>query len=312
LWIGLAISTAVATAAILAARKLLMDLSDPQPRARWTWRLGALRWPAAVVLWSILAVAAGVPLGNLVYKAGIVVATAADGVRVRSWSALKMVEQVAVVPAEFRADFWLSATTGVAAVAAALMMGIPLAWSMRFARGAPAFRLSVLAICMTIPGPLLGMAVIHLLNQPPGSLLAPLAPLYDTRFAPWLVQTVRVLPLATLILWPALASVPQAMLDLAATEGSGWWGRLGWVALPQRWAAVVATALVGLAVAVGEVAATVLVRPPLSGGREWVSVRIFQMLHYGMDDQAAAISLVMVIVIAAMTGIAAGLLTRKM
>jgi ABC-type Fe3+ transport system permease subunit len=206
---------------------------------------------------------------------------------------------------------WLSVTTGVAAVAAALVIGLPLAWSMRFARRAPAIRLALLGVCLTIPGPLLGIGVIHLLNRPPDSPLLFLGGLYDLGIGPWLVQTVRVLPLVTLVLWPALASVPQAMLDTAATEGSGWWGRLMRIAVPQRWAAVVAAGLVGLAVAVGEVAATVMVRPPLAGGREWISVRIFQMLHYGMDDQAAAISLVMVIGIAAMTGIAAGLLRRK-
>jgi ABC-type spermidine/putrescine transport system permease subunit II len=149
------------------------------------------------------------------------------------------------------------------------------------------------------------------LNQPADSPLAFLGTLYDSLFPPWLVQTVRVLPVVTLMLWPALASVPQSMLDTAATEGSGWWGRLLRIAVPQRWAAVLAASLVGLAVANGEVAATVLVRPPLAGGKEWISVRIFQMLHYGMDDRAAAISLVMVFGIAALTGIAAVLLARK-
>jgi iron(III) transport system permease protein len=311
LWIGLGLSTVVAVVAILAARKLFVDLADPQPRTPWLWRLHALRWPAAIVMWGVVLLVAGVPLGNQLYKVGINVTTAADGGRVRSWSLMKAIEQVAAAPVEFRADLLLSATTGVAAVAAALLVGIPLAWSLRFARGVPVFRLALLGVCLTIPGPLLGIGVIHLLNQSPDSPLAFLGLLYDSYFAPWLVQTVRVLPLVTLVLWPALASVPQAMLDTAATEGSGWWGRLWRIAVPQRWAAVVAAAFVGLAVAVGEVAATVMVRPPLYGGKEWIAVRVFQMLHYGMDDQTAAISLVMVFGIAAMTGIAALLLRRR-
>jgi iron(III) transport system permease protein len=118
------------------------------------------------------------------------------------------------------------------------------------------------------------------------------------------------LPLATLILWPALASVPQAMLDTAATEGSGWWGRLLRIALPQRWPAAAAAWLVGLAIAVGELAATVLLMQPLPGGTTAISVRIFQMLHYGVDDRVAAISLILVAGIAALTGIAAALLRR--
>jgi iron(III) transport system permease protein len=311
LWIGLALSTLVAVVAILAARKLFVDLADPQPRAPWMWRLHALRWPTALAMWGIMLLVAGVPLGNLLYKVGVNVTAMPDGERVRSWSVMKAAEQVAAAPGAFRADLLLSASTGVAAVAAALVIGIPLAWSLRFARGVPVLRLGLLGVCLTIPGPLLGIGVIHLLNQPVDSPLAVLGLLYDSFFAPWCVQTVRVLPLVTLVLWPALASVPQAMLDTAATEGSGWWGRLWRIAVPQRWAAVVAAAFVGLAVAVGEVAATVMVRPPLYGGKEWISVRVFQMLHYGMDDQAAAISLVMVFGIAAMTGIAAMLLREK-
>jgi iron(III) transport system permease protein len=311
LWIGLVLSTIVALAAVLAARKLLVDLTDPQHRAPWTWRLGRLRIPAALFLWNVMFVVAGVPLGNLFYKAGMHVTVEPDGGRVRSWSAMKVLERVATAPRENGPDVLLSGEIGVAAVVAALVIGIPLAWSMRLARGAPVGRLVLLAVCLTIPGPLLGIGVIHLLNRPENSPLAFIGSLYDTNFAPWLVQTVRVLPLATLILWPALASVPQAMLDTAATEGSGWWGRLLRIALPQRLAAVVAAAFVGLAVAIGELAATVLVRPPQYGGKEIISVRIFQNLHYGMDDRAAAISLVMVFGIAAMTGIAALLLRRR-
>jgi ABC-type Fe3+ transport system permease subunit len=251
---------------------------------------------------------AGIPLGNLVYKAGMH-ATLTNAGPVRSWSAAKVVERVAAAPAEFRGELWLSGRIGVAAATAALVVAIPLAWSMRHARRLPWLRLAFLAFCLTVPGPLLGVGLVRLLNRPADSPLSLVAWLYDTNFAPWLVQTVRALPLATLILWPALASVPQSMLDTAATDGSGWWGRLLRVALPQRWPAAAAAWLVGLAIAVGELAATVLVIPPQQSTA--ISVRIFQLLHYGVDDRVAAIGLVMVAGIAALTGIAATLLKQK-
>ncbi len=172
-------------------------------------------------------------------------------------------------------------------------------------------RIFVITLCLTIPGPVLGIITIRVLNRPPGSLFAPLASLYDSNFAPWLVQTVRAIPLATLILWPALASVPQVMLDTAATDGTGWWGRLLRIALPQRWPAVAAAWLVGFAVAIGELAATILVMPPQRGATA-LSIQIFQLLHYGVDDRVAAICLDTVFAIAAITGIAAALLKRRM
>jgi ABC-type Fe3+ transport system permease subunit len=258
----------------------------------------------------LVTMVAGGPIGNLLYKAGIEV-TMTVGSRVRSWSIVKVLKLVFVVaPLEYRSDLWLSTKLGVGTATAAVAAALPLAWGMRHARGTPWVRLTALATCMTVPGPLLGVALIRLLNQPADSPLAFLGALYDSNFAPWLAQTIRALPLATLIVWPALASVPQAMLDLAATEGSGWWGQLLRVALPQRWPAVAAAWLVGFAIAVGELAATVLLMPPAAGGVTTISVRIFQMLHYGVDDRAAAVSLLMILAIAAITGAAAWMMTR--
>ncbi|MCI0332609.1 MAG: ABC transporter permease subunit [Planctomycetes bacterium] len=310
LWIGIALSTILALASIVAAGKLFADFADAPHRPTWIWRLGRRRWLAVLILSCIVLLVAGVPLGNLIYKAGIEV-TSTDFGRVRSWSPVKVVSRVVAAPVEFRGDLQLSAVLGAAAATAALVVGVPLAWSMRRPRRTPWIRLGLLATCLAIPGPLLGVGVIHLLNRPADSPFAFLGWLYDSLFTPWLVQTVRALPIVTLILWPPLASVPQAMLDTAATEGSGWWGRLLRIALPQRWPAVVAAWLVGLAIAVGELAATVLVMPPLPGGATTISVQIFQMLHYGVDDRAAAISLVMVLGIATLTGIAAVLLKQR-
>ena len=332
LWSGLLLSTILALTAIVAASRLLADLSDAPHRPPWIWRLKNWRWPTAILLWLSLLLVAGVPLGNLLYKAGIQVtvhvaaslrdADASFGEtrlqnRTRTWSATKAVERLAKAPRDFQGELWLSAKIGAAAATAALAFALPLAWSMRTSltsapiQRLPWLRLLALSLCLTIPGPLLGVATIHLLNRPPDSPFASLAWLYDSNFAPWLVQTLRALPLATLILWPALASVPQVMLDTAATDGSGWWGRLFRIALPQRWPAAAAAWLVGFAVAIGELAATILVMPPQRGATA-LSIQIFQLLHYGVDDRVAAICLVTVFAVAAVTGIAAALLKRRM
>jgi iron(III) transport system permease protein len=316
LWSGLLLSTILALTAIIAASRLFADLADAPHRPPWIWRLKNWRWPAATLLWLSLLLVAGVPLGNLLYKAGIQVNIADTG-RTRTWSATKVVERLAKAPHDFQGELWLSAKIGAAAATAALAIALPLAWSMRTSSTGtrilrwPWLRLLILSLCLTIPGPLLGVATIRLLNRPPDSPFAALAWLYDSNFAPWLVQTLRALPLATLIMWPAFASVPQVMLDTAATDGTGWWGRLLRIALPQRWPAVAAAWLVGFAVAIGELAATILVMPPQRGATA-LSIQIFQLLHYGVDDRVAAICLVTVFAVAAVTGIAATLLKRRM
>jgi ABC-type Fe3+ transport system permease subunit len=282
----------------------------------WIWHLKAWRWPTAIMMWSSMLVLAAVPLGNLMYKAGINV-TVTDAGRIRTWSITKAAERFVAAPYEFRGDIWLSTQIGVAAATAALIIALPLAWSLRTSLGSarptrlPWLRLLGITLCLTIPGPLLGIAVIRIFNRPPDSPFAALATLYYSEFSPWLVQTIRALPVATLILWPALASVPQVMLDTAATDGTGWWGRLLRIALPQRWPAVAAAWLISFAIAIGELAATILVMPP-EVGRTALSIQIFQSLHYGVDDRVAAICLFTVFAIAALTGIAATLLKRRM
>jgi iron(III) transport system permease protein len=113
-----------------------------------------------------------------------------------------------------------------------------------------------------------------------------------------------------LILWAALASVPQVMLDAAATDGAGRWRQLMLIAVPQRWPAIAAAWLIALAIAVGELAATVLVMPPQRGATA-LSIQVFQLLHYGVDDRVAAICLVLVFAIAALTAVAAKLLSGR-
>jgi iron(III) transport system permease protein len=307
LWLGLFVASILAVVAMIRAGQVFANLTEALHRPPWIARLGAWRWPAAIVLGVIVALVSGVPLGNLIYKAGLR-AELVDGSAIRTWSVAKLATGLLAAPAEFRGDLWLSMRIGIAAATAALAIALPLAWSMCSARRTPVVRLAILALALTIPGPLLGLGLIHLLNRPDSSPLWFFAHLYDTNFAPWLAQAIRAVPMATLILWPALASVPQVMLDTAATEGSGWFGRLWRIAMPQRWPAIAAAWLFGLAIAVGELAASVLVIPPQPSTA--ISVRIFQLLHYGVDDRVAAISLLMVAGIATLTWISVTLLQR--
>ena len=113
------------------------------------------------------------------------------------------------------------------------------------------------------------------------------------------------MPVATLVLWPALASIPQSLLDSAATAGAGSLSRLLLIVLPSRWYALLAAWMLAFAVAAGELAATILVIPP---GPTTISIRIFSLSHYGVEDRLASICLVIMGVVAVTTVVAAALL----
>jgi iron(III) transport system permease protein len=306
MWLGLACSLLLAVAATGAARTFSPNVFEPPARPPWIARLRRGRIPVAIATWACLGLLVGLPLANLVTKAGIDV-TVTDSARTRSWSAAKATGLVVAAPVDHHRELGQSAKIGAAAATAAVVLGTGLAWSLRGTRRVPWLRLVGIGLCLTVPGPLLGVGLIRLLNQPPDSPLAWLAPLYDSLFAPWLAQTVRALPIATLLLWPALSAVPQATLDSAASEGAGRWRRLLLVALPQCRGAMAAAWLIALAVAVGELAATVLVIPP---GTTTIAVRIFSLLHYGVEDRVASLCLVMIGAVAVATLGALGLARR--
>jgi iron(III) transport system permease protein len=306
-WLGLSISALLAVAAILVAREALRNFGNVSLRNPWRWQLAKGRWPAAALLVTIALLVAGVPLANLLFKVGGTVVQTAEG-RVRGWSAAHAIARVAGAPREFADDLWLSTWIGAAAATGSVLIGSALAWSMRLSRRTPLIRILALAICFTIPGPVLGIAAIRLLNQPPGSPLAFFAPLYDSQFPTWLVQTIRALPLATLILWAAFASIPDAILESATLDGVSGWRKLAYVGLPIRWPAVGIAWLVAFALATGELSATVLVLPP--GRATAISVRVFQLLHYGVEEGVAAIAIVMGTSACLITMLAAGLAWR--
>ena len=129
LWIGLLLSAMLALMAIVSVSYLFVQLSDTPHRQPWKWQLARWHMPAAIGLWSIMLLVAGVPLANLIYKAGVYVTATPSG-HFREWSATKVVERVAAAPLEFAGELELSAGIGAAAASAAILVALPLAWSL--------------------------------------------------------------------------------------------------------------------------------------------------------------------------------------
>ena len=282
---GALVTALLVAAAMILCVRLAPNLGQVPVRAAWVWQLGRGRLAVSVVVWAGVVAMVGLPLANLAYKAGILVTPTETGL-VRAWSPAKAVMMTLESPGEHRRELGWSVTIAVCAAVAAVVVATLLAWLARSGglRSVPA--LVTTAVCLATPGPIVGLALIWLLNRPevPG-----LVYLYDrTILAPWLAQTVRALPLATLVVWHALATVSDETLESAASEGAGSLARLWHIALPNRWGAVAAAVLIAFVIALGELSATLLVLPP---GVTTLPVRIFGLIHYGVDDRVAGICL---------------------
>ncbi len=290
---------AVLTTMALVPVVELLRVNDDVAERTWRWQLGGAKWLAAAAPALVLGLVAVLPLASLVYKAGLGTAATADGWE-RVWSFDKLQSEltaaVGLHARELEQTMWL----GLSVATAAVVLGTSIGWRLRLSRRLPMVTLAGLAFAISVPGPLLGLCVIELLNHPTDSWLSFLTRAYDdTLLAPWMVQTARFTPAAALVMAAGFARVSSTLIESARSDGAGWLQILLLVALPVNAVMLAVAWLVVFALSTGELAATILVMPP---GPPTLTIRLFALLHYGVEDRVAAISIVF---LAALSAVAA-------
>ena len=146
-----------------------------------------------------------------------------------------------------------------------------------------AFKWGVTILCLlavATPGPIVGMGLIWLLNRPSPQILGVL---YDqSLLAPVLAQQCRLIPLAWLLAFGILASISKSSREQAAMDGLGRFAFLRVVIWPQTGALWIVSWLLLAVLSIGELSSTILVLPPMV---TTLSIRLFEMLHFGMRHQ---------------------------
>jgi iron(III) transport system permease protein len=295
-WPHLAIVALLAILAWQAAEALAPTAERSPQRSAVRFDLGPWRWPVFLFVAAVTLVAIGFPLGNLIYKAGFAVDASGEQL-VRRWTWERFAQ--ATFPRELLPWRWqfyreYQSTLLIAGTSATLtvIVAAVLAWLARSGawrggasrRSAPAMLMC--AVGLALPGPLIALGVIWLLNRPSPAILPWL---YDrTVLAPALTISIRTLPLAILLLWAAFRTLSTDQVEAARVDGAGWWSLLLFVALPQRWEVVAIAWLGAFALAAGDLAASLLVYPP---GMMTISIQIFQLIHAGVHNEEAGLCL---------------------
>lgn len=225
------------------------------------------------------------PTANLVYRVGRDVSQAESESRT-TWSMTKATELLASAPREYGAEFAWSAAIALSTAIVVVPFASALAWSANRSRWKGIVVAAIVAILLPIPGPLLAMTLVRLLNQPsvPGATWL----LDRTIFAPVAGCTLRYLPLAVVLFAFFYRRLPPERTEQMALDGAGAftrWFHGGVLVSKGAFAAALAGAF---ALAWGELSAVHLATPP---GIETVTQRIFGLLHAGADDQVAALCL---------------------
>ena len=281
-------------------------------RAPRVIHLGKWRWLATAITLCVLLLIVGIPIASLIYKAGVDVVQT-DIARLRTWSFAKCLKTIASAIGlpnpmrwEYAWDFAWSGTITSLAAFCSLSLAVVLAWLAKILPGTRWMFVAVMAICLSLPGPLIGQTIVWLRGA---SDAAAYVWLFDqTIFAPCVALTIRGLPWCALIMWHAFQSLPTAMWDASRVDGARIWRSLLWVALPQRRAALVVAWFIALAVGLGDVSAVMLTIPP---GVDMLSIRIFGLLHYGVEDKVAGICLALISLYLLSVCAAAHIVTRR-
>jgi iron(III) transport system permease protein len=289
---GVALIGSLSLCAVLLCIKAGNWRPQLSSRPPLVYRLNRWRGLASIVVIGIVLGMIGLPLGSLIYKAGAIVVPT-SGQFARSWSFARCIELIADSPVRYRHELtWSLAIASCAAFVAAIV-ALLLALLARRGRwfGVPAICVSV--ACLAVPGPLVGVGLIALFNHPSLPLLNAL---YDRSIAVVsLAQAIRAFPVAMLIVWQSLRTIPVELLDAAALDGAGRWSRFWRVVWPLRWPTFGLARLAAFIVAIGELSATILVVPP---GVETLGVRVAQMLHANTLNDLAGLCLFLLIALA--------------
>lgn len=241
-------------------------------------QLHRFRWPLSLWVWSVVTVLVALPIFNLLAKAGWQPRAVDSGLTSYRWSVSRFGTTVVESLTLFRSEFyWTSVLAVLSSVLALVLASALLAITPRRSRKWVSLAMLFL---IAVPGPLIGMCMIWLFNRSTPELLGRL---YDhTLIAPVFAQQFRLLPLAWLLLQTVLASVARQAWELAEMDELSALKRWRYVLLPQVGSRGLAALLLLLVLSVGELSSTILLLPP---GVTTVSMRLFELLHFGMRHQ---------------------------
>ncbi len=184
---------------------------------------------------------------------------------------------------EIKTSGWTSFTA--AAITAIIALGI--AWFLVRRPRLRVFLAAYVVMLLALPGPLLRVGLIQLFNRP-----GPLGYVYDTPLMLILAYSIRFLPVAVILLVPAVRSIPVEYERAALTDGCTTFGVWRRIVVPLTFPALLVSTFVVTALSVGELSCSHLLSP---AGYSTVASRFFSLIHYGLVGDAAALSLISIL-----------------
>jgi ABC-type Fe3+ transport system permease subunit len=276
----------------------LPNVSMDSLQARGPWK-----WFGMLIAIAIAGVVVWLPLANLLVKAGWQ-ARDMNGVLQRSWSpghAMSSFQQLV----HFSGEFGWSLQLAFFASCLAVALGLGTVWM--FDRAADAcsnlatrqgsvrilssWMLAIMAFLLSLPGPVVNLIVLRTLAISNSDWCVYLAD--RTLVGPIVALQSRCLPLAVVVLWIAMQRFRNRHATaLSMDRGLGWASRV-WILRKAMHKPFLVAWVLCFFVSFADLSSYLLVQPP---GVTTVAMRMFDLLHYGVKNQEAALALLLAVV----------------
>ncbi len=251
--------------------------------------LGKYRVLVSSLAWTMVLLLVVLPMINLLIKAGWKPYVDTLGLTHYGWSAGRLLTTVRESLTLYSAEFYWSAM--LAGCSTLMALGLATICRLCSRSRVAQIAVSLLALVMlAVPGPLVGMLIIALMNR---SQPAWLGTLYDTTLAaPMLAQQFRLFPLSWLLSLTILGSVSTQTWEQAELDGLRGMPLFSKIVWPQTWSRWLIAAMILVVLSIGELSCSILVLPP---GVTTLSMRLFEMLHFGMRHQDSGLCGVLIV-----------------
>lgn len=285
---------------LLAAHALLRAdparLPSPRSRAR-TWSLGPWRYGVGAVVLAVVGNALALPIYGLIWRAGWV-----GRLGGKRWTWPTFAKSIAAswqdlapnLSSLWRHPNWYwqspllnSLIWSAVGATATVLVAWPLAWKARKPGVWAWIAAAVVALLLATPGPAAGLALVLAYRSVPL--------VYETPLVLVIVDVLRTLPYAMLVLWPALRTFPEDYLEAAALDGLSPSAIARRVIVPLTRGPALAAWGVAFALAMGELPAYSVVELP---GTETATKLVWSLLHTGVESRLSGIALILVAVLA--------------
>ena len=254
-----------------------------------------LKWTNLISCLALIMLLAALPLANLIFQAGNAVQIV-DGQPEQTWAIANLVNAVTKAASDFQNAFlW----TGLMAILSSLLivlLSTLLCFIAKTNRKARWVLILLTAACAATSGPDIGSHLTEFFTRSQNAMVLWF---YDCTIGPAVIANlIFCWPMVTLVIWFAISQTTSDQLENASLDQVGLFHRVIEFGVRQHWRTYVGIWMLAVAFCFSELSASQMVLPP---GIETVAQVTLGKLHAGVNETTAALSLLTIGLVVAIT-----------